>query len=149
MIKSILAQIQGFITGILASLAATLIFRSCWDKHHLKFRSKTLCHSKNNLEIQDVFENNIRKQFALDQTFLIYPELPQEANFSRCHSYGQNNYFIHLQDNNVTSYRFKFWNKINTNKWIEIERINNKIIFESRLAKNEYKKILGILKNTL
>lgn len=140
----ILGQILGFITGIIVTLLGHFLY----SRNKLKLKRKTFQNNRTISEIKDIFKS-IYNQFSLGQTMLIDPIIPQGQNFSRKHSHTQTGYFNYLGQNNIPNYTFKYWDKDNESKFIEVEVEGNRLTIESHLLPWEAKKIHDILKKRL
>jgi hypothetical protein len=145
MLQEILGSALTFIMGIITAYFVHWLT----NKDKPKLVTKTFTNIKNNSQVEDLFENNIRKFLSLDQTFLFEPDIPEEANYSRSHSSGQKGYFKYLKEKNIDNYCFKFWDKTNKERWIEVKRHVDKLNIETHLSSYDRRRIFNILKCNL
>lgn len=149
MIQKILEQIPGFIAGTISGILIAWFAYWLSNKNKPRTVVKTFTHKRNNSELKNIFENNIRRLFSLDQTFLIEPDIPEGANYSRSHSSGQRGYFKYLIEQDIDNFRFRFWDKTRNERWIEVEKHTDKLTIETHLIFCDSKKMFNMLRDNL
>jgi len=122
-----------------------------WKKYRDRLINKKLKISKENLTTKNI-HSTFRKIYGilwLDMTYLLEPtELEDIDEDAKSHSFTKNGYFNLIEKNNIKRYKFRFFEKLNSDKNITttVDLDNNKITFELNLRKKDFGKLKDILK---
>jgi hypothetical protein len=95
--------------------------------------------------IRQVFKE-LSSRFLLDQTALLEPDLACKVNVSIYHSHTENGFFNSLIQDNVTSYRFKFWSKENALDFVEARICPDRLLIEIHLPGEKVQEVRQFLR---
>jgi len=87
----------------------------------------------------------ILRQFNLLTTGLIWPEPEPGENVSRGHSHTENGYFNYLISKNIHTFKIRYWNSLENNRYIDLESNNGEIIASLNLPQIQTVEILRLL----